>query len=58
MGKIDVNWVELVETLKMALMFSVQQKNVDYMTKRAINKKKLYWILKVGRIAACRGVFT
>ena len=45
MGKIDVNWVELVETLKMALMFSVQQKNVDYMT-------------KVGRIAACRGVFT
>ena len=34
-------------------MFSAQQKNFDCTT-----KKTLHWILRVGRIGACRGIFS
>ena len=42
LGKIDVNWVEWFETLKMALMFSAQQKKYDCMTKKNEKIKKCY----------------
>ena len=59
LGKIDVNWVEWFETLKMALMFSAQQKKIWLHDKKKWkNKKMLYLILRVGRIGVCRCVFT